>query len=137
MEHFSEEELVEMKLNVIKSHMRQRKSSGSSSSSVTGLNMDSDESKLSCLIQMEYFNRIPNEIMIKVFSYMDYPEMLECAQVCKRWNNLIYDESNWKKLNLSDWKKNKGRLSILSKSKNNNCYFAFDCVKKDLKYNHG
>ena len=106
MEHFSEEELVEMKNNVIKSHMQQRKSTVNSQPG-----LDINKKKMveadddSCNDVDQVFNRIPNEIMMKIFSYMKFTDLFACARVCTRWYDLIYDQSNWKKLNLSEWKK--------------------------------
>ena len=50
------------------------------------------------------FNNLPNELTLKILSYLDLKDRFKAAQVCKRWNRIVYDKSNWKELNFSEWK---------------------------------
>lgn len=116
-EHFSEQELYEMKNVVIKLHMQQRKrtspmnaSSGHVRAKIPALinQTEVDEPPKACISQL------PNEILLKIFSCLAYTEVLKCAQVCKKWNSLVYDRSNWKDLRFSDWKSCNIQISDLN-----------------------
>lgn len=109
MEHFSEEELSEMKNVVIKLHMQQRKRSmpldktgGHLDAKIRASRINEPE-----LISETSINEIPNELVLKIFSYLTNAEKLKSAKVCKKWNNLVYDQSNWKELVFSLWKSSK------------------------------
>uniref|UniRef100_A0A914HZX8 F-box domain-containing protein n=1 Tax=Globodera rostochiensis TaxID=31243 RepID=A0A914HZX8_GLORO len=46
-------------------------------------------------------NRIlPTELMLRVFSYLDITSLGRCAQVCRSWNKLAMDGSNWMDVDL-------------------------------------
>ncbi|OWF55061.1 uncharacterized F-box/LRR-repeat protein C02F5.7-like isoform X1 [Mizuhopecten yessoensis] len=44
----------------------------------------------SCTIQ-----KIPEKLLLKVFSYLKHPELSYVAQVCKKWRMLAYDSRLW------------------------------------------
>nr|XP_039263451.1 F-box only protein 15-like [Styela clava] len=41
-------------------------------------------------------NDLPNELLFKVFKYLDVKSLLSCASVCKRWQEIADDDSFWK-----------------------------------------
>ncbi|KAL3080734.1 hypothetical protein niasHT_034684 [Heterodera trifolii] len=46
-------------------------------------------------------NRIlPTELILRVFSYLDITSLGRCAQVCRTWNKLAMDGSNWMEVDL-------------------------------------
>ena len=45
---------------------------------------------------------LPNEVILKVWSFLTIRDLGNCAQVSKRFKNICSDESLWKKINLSD-----------------------------------
>ena len=47
---------------------------------------------------------LPNEVILKLFGFLDIKELLLCGQVCKRLRAISNDESLWLKLNLSGTK---------------------------------
>lgn len=105
LEHFTEEELHEMKNIVIKLHMQKRKhqypntlEKGDSNSKIENVLDNNDASSKS------FVNELPNELLLKIFSFLSYSDKLRSSNVCKKWNNLIFDKFNWVELKFSDWK---------------------------------
>uniref|UniRef100_A0A183BJ57 F-box domain-containing protein n=1 Tax=Globodera pallida TaxID=36090 RepID=A0A183BJ57_GLOPA len=43
---------------------------------------------------------LPTELMLRVFSYLDITSLGRCAQVCRSWNKLAMDGSNWMDVDL-------------------------------------
>ena len=41
---------------------------------------------------------LPNEMIIKIFSFLDLKSLMECACVCAKWQNLSNSSSLWKSL---------------------------------------
>jgi F-box/leucine-rich repeat protein 5 len=107
MQHFTIDELVEMKILVIKSHMQQRKTSSKSS-----------DVKMSQEVETTYFDDLPTELVLNIFSYLTKSEMLKAAKVCVKWNDLVYNKSNWKCLDFSDWLGVDGELSGMIETSN-------------------
>ena len=48
-----------------------------------------------------HFERLPDEIILKIFSILDIKGVLHCGQVSKRLRNISNDQCLWSKLNLS------------------------------------
>ncbi|THD24216.1 F-box/LRR-repeat protein 7 [Fasciola hepatica] len=44
--------------------------------------------------------RLPDKLMLRVFSYLSHVELCTIARVCKQWRRLAYDSSLWQSLNL-------------------------------------
>lgn len=107
MKYFTEEELVEMKIVVIKSHMQQRKAP--SSSREANHDLESDEA----VDSTKHIDDLPSEIFLKIFSNLSNSELLKAAQVSRRWNETVYDRSNWKSLDMSNWLTSKGTCLFL------------------------
>ena len=64
----------------------------------------SDESsfqKISLLILELSLNGLPDEILLKLFSYLRPKDLGRCLQVCKRFNQIAKDESIWKNIIIS------------------------------------
>ena len=38
---------------------------------------------------------LPNELLIEIFSQLDYESLTNCAQVCKTFKNVVDDEYFW------------------------------------------
>ena len=49
---------------------------------------------------MSEFNHLPNEVILKVLTYLKVEEIVRCNQVSKRIRDIGHDESLWKKINL-------------------------------------
>lgn len=126
--YFTENELVEMKNIVIKSHFQKRREHSSSlvaaqtfstaSTETTKFNKQSQQSFIrSPMVQNKIKNTIsntclnitdlPNEIVLKIFSNLNIRDRLKAACVSKSWHQFIYDKTNWKSLNFFEWKKSK------------------------------
>lgn len=93
MEYFTEEELVEMKIIVIKSHMQQRKSPSGAKLNDTDLNQST----------VAHLNDLPDELLLNIFSYLSKSDVLKAAQVNRKWNGLVYDKTNWRNLDFDEW----------------------------------
>ena len=48
-----------------------------------------------------YFEGLPDEIILKIFSLLDIKGVLQCGQVSKRLRDISNDQCLWSKLNLS------------------------------------
>lgn len=55
-------------------------------------------------------NNMPDELLHKIFSYMPLGDKFRVAQVCKRWNSIVYDRANWTRLNITDWESSKSNV---------------------------
>ena len=44
---------------------------------------------------------MPNEVLLKIFSYLDTEEILKCAQTSKRMNEICKDKSLWQRQKVS------------------------------------
>uniref|UniRef100_A0A3Q2VWX5 F-box/LRR-repeat protein 2 n=1 Tax=Haplochromis burtoni TaxID=8153 RepID=A0A3Q2VWX5_HAPBU len=62
-----------------------------------------------CLISRQVFSnsdeapinkKLPKELLLRIFSYLDVVTLCRCAQVSKAWNVLALDGSNWQKIDL-------------------------------------
>lgn len=106
MKYFSENELVEMKNIVIKSHIQQRKSSPFTShfSQNESNNAHKNVTINALLDKMDHFNKLPTEILTKIFASLTLRDKLRGACVSKMWNQLVYDKFHWKKLCFTEWK---------------------------------
>ena len=49
-------------------------------------------------------DELPEEILLKIFTYLNVKDICRCAKVCKRFGKLSHDESIWRKINLC-WNK--------------------------------
>lgn len=44
--------------------------------------------------------KLPKELLLRIFSYLDVVSLCACAQVSKLWHELALDGSNWQKIDL-------------------------------------
>jgi hypothetical protein len=49
--------------------------------------------------------KLPKELLLRIFSYLDYKSLCRCAQVSKYWNTLALDGSNWQSINLKSFQR--------------------------------
>ncbi|KAK6971016.1 F-box/LRR-repeat protein 20 [Biomphalaria glabrata] len=47
--------------------------------------------------------KLPKELLLRIFSYLDVVSLCRCAQVSKYWNMLALDGSNWQNIDLFDF----------------------------------
>ena len=47
------------------------------------------------------FGDLPNELILKVFSYSEPKELISCGQLSKRIRKISHDKSLWQQVNLS------------------------------------
>ena len=64
----------------------------------------------------KHFIDLPDEVLLKIFTYLNIEDLAQCAQVSKRSRNICKDESLWERINL---KKRISRTNIESYSPNN------------------
>uniref|UniRef100_A0AC34GSS4 F-box domain-containing protein n=1 Tax=Panagrolaimus sp. ES5 TaxID=591445 RepID=A0AC34GSS4_9BILA len=48
---------------------------------------------------------LPKEQLLRIFSYLDIVSLCRCAQVCRYWNTLAMDGSNWQQVDLFQFQK--------------------------------
>jgi len=49
---------------------------------------------------IDFFNRLPEELVLSVFKWLPKCTLAKCARVCKRWLKVTQDESLWRRLDL-------------------------------------
>ena len=101
MKYFTENELVEMKNVVIKSHIQQRKSSPFTSQFSQNKSIGAQKTMID---NIDHFSKLPTEILMKIFSRLDLRDKLKSACVSKSWNQLVFEKFHWNKLCFTDWK---------------------------------
>ena len=47
-----------------------------------------------------FLDNLPNEVLLKVFTYLNIRDLGYCAQVSKRLGDISIDESLWQKINV-------------------------------------
>jgi hypothetical protein len=47
------------------------------------------------------FEEFPNELLLKIFSFLEIVDLIKCSQTSKRIRVICYDDSLWQKINLS------------------------------------
>lgn len=48
--------------------------------------------------------KLPKELILRIFSFLDIVSLCRCAQVSKYWNKLALDGDNWQSVNLFDFR---------------------------------
>ncbi|XP_055927869.1 S-phase kinase-associated protein 2-like isoform X1 [Argiope bruennichi] len=46
---------------------------------------------------IDYFSKLSDEIILYIFQWLPKTTIVKCSAVCKRWRDLSYDESLWKR----------------------------------------
>ena len=52
--------------------------------------------------QTDIMEKVPNEIIVKIFSYLSHRELIGCAKVSKRFEGLTKNEELWKTINWTE-----------------------------------
>ncbi|XP_038048618.1 S-phase kinase-associated protein 2-like isoform X2 [Patiria miniata] len=47
------------------------------------------------------FSCLSDEIMLGIFQWLPMTTLARCARVCKRWSHLVFDDSLWRRIDLS------------------------------------
>ncbi|XP_003368243.1 F-box/LRR-repeat protein 2 [Trichinella spiralis] len=74
--------------------------------------------------------KLPEELILRIFSYLDIVSLCRCAQVCRTWNILALDGSNWQNVDLFQFQKDikTGSKKTLSQTKNSSKVVNFNFV---------
>ena len=48
----------------------------------------------------KHFNDLPDEVVLKILTYLDFNNLANCTQVSKRMRNICKDESLWERINV-------------------------------------
>ena len=85
---------------------------------------------------------LSNELIVKVFSYLEIKELIRCGQLSKRIRIISHDQALWQKMNLSSdpWEKCKNKVpaDFLHMVISNGCkYLSLNSeqIQSDLKLN--
>ncbi|CAF0843962.1 unnamed protein product [Adineta steineri] len=49
--------------------------------------------------------KLPKELILRIFSFLDYQSLCRCAQVSKYWSTLALDGSNWQSIDLKSFQR--------------------------------
>jgi len=52
-------------------------------------------------VENNHFERLPNEILLKIVDYLHIADLLRCGQTCRKIRTVVHDESLWKKVNFT------------------------------------
>ena len=52
-------------------------------------------------VENSHFEKLPNEILLKIVDYLHIGDLLRCGQACRKARTVVHDESLWKKVNFS------------------------------------
>lgn len=97
-QHFSENELMEMKTLVIKQHLLQHRKAREQHQQGP-IKIEDKTKRHACSI-----DSLPNEILLKVFSYLKCGDLMRSSQVSRNWNLLAYEPSFYKHISFNEWK---------------------------------
>ncbi|XP_015926248.1 S-phase kinase-associated protein 2 [Parasteatoda tepidariorum] len=64
---------------------------------------------------IDYFSVLSDEIILHIFKLLPKPVLVKCSSVCKRWQELSYDETLWKRHDFGRKVVRSGTLEILLK----------------------
>ncbi|XP_070564199.1 S-phase kinase-associated protein 2-like [Ptychodera flava] len=51
--------------------------------------------------KVDPFSTLSDEIILNVFKWLPLSQLAKCARVCRRWSTIVFDETLWKRANLS------------------------------------
>ena len=52
-------------------------------------------------VENNHFERLPDEILLKIVDYLHIADLLRCGQTCRKIRTVVHDESLWKKVNFT------------------------------------
>ena len=74
-----------------------------------------------------YLEDLPDEILLKIFQYLNMKEIVYCAQMSKRIRKISHDESLWQKINLYQ---RKVKVEFVEQILSNGCkYLSLNCAE--------
>ena len=73
--------------------------------------------------------KIPNEILLKIFSYLEVQDLGRCARVSKQFHEVAYDRSLWQKLPINLTEKQVPVEFVQHIMKRGIAYINLDCAK--------
>lgn len=74
-----------------------------------------------------YFEDLPDEILLKIFQYLNMKEIVYCAQMSKRIRKITHDQSLWQKINLYQ---RKVKAEFVEQILSNGCkYLSLNCAE--------
>ena len=77
---------------------------------------------------------LPDSIIVYVFSFLPLRQLIRCSKVCKKWHNLCYDVTLWRKITF--WNTNQSKVTddCLSRliSRRTNCIQVIDLKDCEL-----
>ena len=76
---------------------------------------------------MNFIEKLPDEIILKIFKELKLKELGQCAQVCKKFRHITQDESLWQKINLYEKKVTPEFIAHILKQKTK--YLNLFCAK--------
>lgn len=50
--------------------------------------------------QQTAIQRLPDKVLLRIFSFIHHREILNCARVCKKWRTIAYDSRLWQLVSL-------------------------------------
>ena len=78
-----------------------------------------------------FLDNLPNEVLLKVFTYLNIRDLGFCAQVSTRLRDISIDESLWQKINVFNKVVPTGFIQhILKVRKSQKIFFPFNPLKK-------
>lgn len=69
--------------------------------------------------------KLPKELLLRIFSYLDVVSLCRCAQVSKSWNVLALDGSNWQRIDLFEFQKDVEVFIAININYNINLFASF------------
>ena len=83
--------------------------------------------RLSTVYLAVYFEDLPDEILLKIFQYLNMKEIVYCAQMSKRIRKITHDQSLWQKINLYQ---RKVKAEFVEQILSNGCkYLSLNCAE--------
>ena len=76
------------------------------------------------------FGHLPDEIILEIFTYLEFRDNASASQVSKRWKLLSEDQSLWQKINLSD---RRVPAKFIEKALRHGCQYLSLC-DTEIKY---
>ena len=80
--------------------------------------------------------KIPNEILLKIFSYLEVQDLGKCASVCKKFHEIAYERRLWQRLSVNLYGKQVPVEFLQHIMKHGIAYINLDCagISGDLLY---
>lgn len=53
-----------------------------------------------CLYVWQTIEKLPDKVLLHIFSYLSHREICRLARICRRWRQIAYDTRLWKNVSL-------------------------------------